>query len=141
MSMVILTVVNGKSVYLQVADESVGQARLVSPSACIQLGQSQGKSIVVRDHVAVDNDKGWEPRAAMVGSYDGKGKLTLAIGHVGKPIIDTDDIETKETYQVDPALFESFCRVFDSTQLNADVVHSLAKKAKKNAVVEVAIKL
>lgn len=141
MSMAVLSVVGGRSAYLQVADESFGQARLVSPSACIQLGQSQGKSIVVRDHVATDNEKGWEPRSAMVGSYDGKGKLTLAIGHVGVPISGNPDIATKETYQIDPVLFESFCHVFESTQRDADAVQSLAKKAKKSTVVEVAVTL
>lgn len=141
MSMAILCVVGGKSAYLQVADESVGQARLISPNACIQLGQSHGRSIVVRDHIAADNEKGWEPRAAMVGSFDGKGKLTLAIGHVGVPISGNADIATKETYQIDPLLFDSFCRVFDSTQRDADAVQSVAKKAKKNAVVEVAVTL
>jgi hypothetical protein len=140
MSFAILKVWDGK-VYLQVADESVGQVRQISSNACIQLGQSEGKSIVVRDHVATDNDKGWEPRAAMVGNYDRKGKLTLAIGHVGKPITGNDDIASKEIYLIDPVLYESFCRVFDSTQRDADAVQSLAKKAKKNAVVEVAVTL
>jgi hypothetical protein len=144
---VVLTVV-GQSVQVIVADESSKQSRFISGAGCCKLHQGKGKSILIRDHIAEDNPNKYKPRAAQIGSYDGKGTLTIGTGHPGKPILSVDDLAAKETFVVDPKLFDALCIAFDATISDADAVQAITdaaraetRKAKKTAVVEAAVKL
>ncbi|MER2537907.1 MAG: hypothetical protein ABTQ26_01570, partial [Azonexus sp.] len=114
-----------------------GISRFVAGEAFVKLQQSKGKNIEIKDHSPIDNKLGYAPRAAQIGNYDGKGVLTIAIGHVGKPITGPADIVSKETYTLDPKVFDAFCTVFNATMVDTEAVKSISNKAKKLAIVEV----
>lgn len=127
--------------FAEVGDESLCSTRHISAEALIKLFNAKGKVIQIRDAIEPNHPQKFKARAAMVGSYDGKGKLSIAVGEVGMPINGDSDIVLKETYEVEPKLFDAFYTVFKATIQDEEAVNAIAKLARKSQVVEVAVTL
>ncbi len=137
---IILTIIGEGLLFVDIADEAQSTTQHISSESMLKLQNSKGKTIVIRHEYEHNHPKKYKARAAMVGSYDGKGTLNIAVGEVGMPINSDADIVLKETYQIDPKLFDAFCAVFKATIQDTEAVKGIATKARKSQVVEVDIK-
>ncbi len=138
---IILTIIGEGLLYAEIADETLCSTQHISPESMLKLQNSKGKVIVIRHEYEHNHPRNYKARAAIVGSYDGKGTLNIAVGEVGMPINSDADIVLRETYQIDPNLFDAFCAVFKATIQDVDAVNAIAKMARKSKVVEVAVTL
>jgi hypothetical protein len=140
-SKIVLTTMGKGQPFVEVGDENLCSTRHISAEAFIKLCNAKGKAIQIRDAIESNHPQKFKARAAMVGSYDGKGKLSIAIGEVGMPITGNSDIVLRETYEVEPKLFEAFYTVFKATLQDEEAVKAIGKLARKSQVVEVAVTL
>lgn len=137
LSHMVLSAYNSK-IKLQIADGGTGLTCRLPMEACVRLLKSPGKSI----HLQQASKGGkYGDRAAMVGNYDGKGKLSIAMGGIGLPINSADDIVSRESHEIDPTLFEAFCAIFKATLQDEEAVKGIAKMAYKSKVIEIDISL
>lgn len=141
LSKMVLTTMGKGQAFVEVGDENLCSTRHISAEALIKLFNAKGRAIQIRDAIEPDHPQKFKARAAMVGSYDGKGKLSIAVGQVGMPINGDSDIVLKETYEVEPKLFEAFYTVFKATIQDEEAIKAISKLARKSQIVEVAVTL